>query len=71
MDSVPDFQVNTARDALAFLSQTVYQAAGVSIATIVLIERYGHVPGADVRARLAEALGVSESVIWADLETEE
>ena len=58
------------RQKLGFTQQELTQAAGVSIATIVLIERYGHLPGEDVRGRIATALGVSESVIWPNLEVE-
>jgi len=56
------------RQKLGFTQQELTQAAGVSIATIVLIERYNHLPGDDVRARLSKALSVPESVIWPSLE---
>jgi transcriptional regulator with XRE-family HTH domain len=56
------------RQKLGFTQQELTQAAGVSIATIVLIERYGHLPGEDVRARITAALGVSETTLWPTLE---
>ncbi|MFC1980262.1 helix-turn-helix transcriptional regulator [Chloroflexota bacterium] len=55
------------RHKLGFTQQELTQAAGVSIATTVLIERYGHLPSEDVRQRLSRALGVSEGVIWPDV----
>ena len=61
-------KLRTWRQKLGFTQQELVQAAGVSIATIVLIERYGHLPGEDVRARIADALGVPESVIWPSIE---
>jgi DNA-binding XRE family transcriptional regulator len=42
--------------------------SGISTATIVAIERYGYLPGPDVRAKLVKVLGVSEAVIWPNLE---
>jgi len=41
--------------------------AGVSIATLTLVERYDHTPSPPVRAKIAAALGVSEGVIWPEL----
>jgi transcriptional regulator with XRE-family HTH domain len=55
------------RKKLGFTEQELTQVAGVSIATVVLIERYGHLPGEDVRARIAAALGVSGDAIWPDV----
>jgi transcriptional regulator with XRE-family HTH domain len=52
------------RHKLGFTEQELTQKAGVSIATIVLIEKYDHYPGKDVRSRLSEALGVGEELIW-------
>lgn len=54
------------RKRLGFTEQELTKAAGVSIATIVLIERYGHLPGEDVRGRIAAALGVKEDKIWSE-----
>ena len=56
------------RKRLGFSQQELTQAASVSIATIVLVERYNHLPGDDVRKRLSKALGISELVIWPSLE---
>ncbi len=56
------------RHKLGFTQQKLTQAAGVSIATIVLIERYGHLPGENVRGRIAVALNVSETTLWPTLE---
>lgn len=60
-------KLKTWRQKLRFTQQELTQAAGVSIATIVLIERYGHLPGEDVRGRIAAALGVSETTLWPSL----
>jgi transcriptional regulator with XRE-family HTH domain len=38
--------------------------ASVSPTTVSSIERFDYRPGAKVRARLAQALGVSEADIW-------
>ena len=55
------------RRSRGFSQQALMLASGVSTATIVLIERYGQVPGADVRRRIARALGVEESEIWQEV----
>jgi len=52
---------------LGFSMQELAVKAHVSPATVNTIERYGHLPGEDVRARIAAAMGVSESVIWPSL----
>ena len=59
------------RRKLGFTQQELTQVAGVSIATIVLIERYNHLPGDDVRVRLSKALNIPESVIFPNLEGED
>jgi DNA-binding XRE family transcriptional regulator len=38
--------------------------AHTSPATIVAIERHGHVPTLDVRTRLAAALGIPVDAVW-------
>jgi transcriptional regulator with XRE-family HTH domain len=38
--------------------------AGVSPSLVVAVERYGHRPRPETRARLARALGVSETALW-------
>ncbi len=50
--------------------QAVAVRAGTNDATIVAIERYGYLPGADLRKRIAQAVGVEESDIWPELEAE-
>lgn len=35
-----------------------------SPSTLVFIERYGHVPGPDLRQRIADALKVNEAELW-------
>ena len=55
------------RHRLGVTQQELTQKAGVSIATIVLVERYGHKPGCGVRSRLSKALGISESEIWPEI----
>ncbi|MCK9525847.1 MAG: helix-turn-helix transcriptional regulator [Limnochordia bacterium] len=44
--------------------QALQLMAGVSNSTLTAIERYGAVPGEDVKKRIAFALGVEESEIW-------
>lgn len=41
---------------------------GVSTAVIVAVERYNLYPGPSVRERLAAALGVSEALIWPEVD---
>jgi transcriptional regulator with XRE-family HTH domain len=43
--------------------------ARASTATISAIERFDHLPGPELRERLAQALGVSTLLIWPDLAT--
>jgi transcriptional regulator with XRE-family HTH domain len=43
--------------------------AGVSPSLVVAVERYGHQPRPETRARLARALGVSEGTLWPPGET--
>ena len=38
--------------------------ARVGTGTIVMIERYGHVPRPDTKERIAAALGVDVAAIW-------
>jgi DNA-binding XRE family transcriptional regulator len=38
--------------------------AKVSPTTLVMIERYGYIPGPEMRRRIAAALGVAEPDIW-------
>ncbi|MBC7334736.1 MAG: helix-turn-helix transcriptional regulator [Clostridia bacterium] len=39
-------------------------AAGTTPSFVNLMERWGYVPGADLRRRIASVLGVQESDIW-------
>lgn len=41
--------------------------AGVSATTLSAVERWGYLPGPDVRSRVAEALGVDVPAIWPEL----
>src|SRR5262245_61881400 len=43
--------------------------AGVSPSLVVAVERYGHRPRPETRARLARALGVSETTLWPPTES--
>ena len=43
-------------------------AAGTTPMLISFIERYNHTPRADLRRRLARALGVDERDIWPEVE---
>lgn len=45
--------------------------AGTSPSMLVAIEKYGHLPGPDLRERIAAALGVAEGAIWPGLAREE
>lgn len=42
--------------------------AGTTPTWLTYMERYGHIPGADLRGRIAAALGITEKEIWPDLE---
>ncbi len=54
------------RRKLGVTQQEIQVEAGVSIATICLVERYGYVPTLGVRLRIAQALGIAEEQIWPD-----
>jgi DNA-binding XRE family transcriptional regulator len=56
------------RHKAGITQQALQLSAGVSIATIVLIERYGYCPREEVRARIAAAIGVPAGEIWTELE---
>lgn len=53
---------------MEFSMQELGAKALCSPATVNTVEKFGHYPGKDVRARLSKALGISESVIWPTLE---
>jgi len=55
------------RHKLSYSQQELAAVAGVSPAMIVTIERYGYLPGPDVRAKLTLALGISEATLWPSL----
>ena len=55
------------RQKAGITQQALQLSARVSIATIVLIERYGYCPSDDVRKRIATAMGVPETKIWTEL----
>jgi len=55
------------RSRLVFSQAELAKAAHCSRATIILIERLNHYPSAEVRSRLAAALGMSEAVLWPSL----
>ena len=61
-------QLRKWRLKLSYSQLKLSVAAGVSPAMVVAIERYGYLPGPDVRGRIATALGISEAVIWPSLE---
>ncbi|MHB0875160.1 MAG: helix-turn-helix domain-containing protein [Anaerolineae bacterium] len=46
-------------------------AAGTTVAYLGFIERHGHLPGSDLRGRIAGALGVTESEVWPGTGTSE
>ena len=60
-------QLRLWRLKLGFRQQELAALAGVSPALIVAVERYQHLPGEDVRARIAKALGVSQTTIWPEV----
>lgn len=43
------------------------QQAGTSPAWLTYIERYGHLPGPELRQRIARALEATEDEIWPEL----
>jgi transcriptional regulator with XRE-family HTH domain len=45
------------------------QQAGTSPAWLTYIERYGHLPGPELRQRIARALEATEDEIWPELAT--
>lgn len=55
------------RKSLHLTQGAIYAMSHVSPNTIVLIERYGHFPTAETRAKLAKALNVQEEDIWPHL----
>lgn len=59
------------RHKRTWVIQKLAVEAGVSPSTIVMIEKYGYVPGGGMRGRLAEALGVKPEEIWPDTGGEE
>jgi len=61
-------QLRQLRLRLSYSQLELSVAAEVSPAMVVAIERYGYTPGPDVRAKIAKALGVSESTLWPGLE---
>lgn len=57
------------RHKLGITQQALQVSARVSIATIVLIERYSYCPSEEVRARIAAAMGIPETRIWTGLDS--
>jgi transcriptional regulator with XRE-family HTH domain len=45
--------------------------ARTSPATLTQIERFGYMPGSDIRARIADVLSVTPGEIWPQLKSEE
>ena len=60
-------QLRKWRLKLSYSQLKLSVAAGVSPAMLVAIERYGYLPGPDVRVKLANALGISEAMLWPDV----
>jgi DNA-binding XRE family transcriptional regulator len=52
------------REAAGLAQAGLAVQAGCSPTTVLIIERWGHVPSAPVRQRLAAALGVDVLEIW-------
>lgn len=51
------------------LSQTALaHATGSAPSWLSYIEAYGHIPGPDLRQRIAQALGATEHELWPDLQ---
>ena len=55
---------------MKFSMQELAVRAHVSPATINTIEHYQHYPRADTRSRIATALGISETTLWPNLESD-
>lgn len=53
-----------ARQIKGLAQQNLAVRAHTSTAVIVAIERYGHIPGPDLRRRLSAALGIAETELW-------
>jgi len=65
-----DNKLREIRKAKAFTLQGLAAAAKSTPATLIFVELYDHLPGPDLRNRIAEALGVGEAEIWLTLEAE-
>lgn len=55
------------RKRLDYSQMELSIAAGISPAMIVAIERYGYLPGPEVRAKLAKTLNIEEATLWPSL----
>lgn len=55
------------RRARGLSQQGLARLARCSTASLVYIERYGHVPGGDLRHRLAQVLDVDVGDIWPEV----
>ena len=60
-------QLRKWRLSLGYSQLELSVVAEISPVMIVSIERYGYLPGPDVRARIAAALNVSETTLWPDV----
>lgn len=60
-------EVRVTRLAQQLRQQELSVKACISPGELVLIEKYHHLPGPEVRAKLAFALGVNESQLWPNL----
>jgi len=63
--------VNQLRKELHLSQLELSIQSQVSPAMIVAIERYGYKPGPAVRSKIAAALGVKESLLWPDVQSNE
>jgi len=64
-------RLQKAREVRGMTRAALAAAAGTTPWYITWIERHGHVPRADLRRRIAQALGVDESEIWPEIDKEE
>lgn len=60
-------QLRQIRKARGMTQMALAHTTGSAPSWLSYIEAYGHIPGPDLRQRIAEALGVTEAELWSDL----
>lgn len=60
-------RIRETRHERGMSQQELSVRAGTGPAIITLVEKHGHLPGEDLRHRIAEALEVTEETLWPEL----